>query len=323
MRLGINLGYWGAGMDARQPRRRPGGRPARLRRLLGRRGVRLRRGHRALLGRRPDRADRRRLGDLPDPGPYARDDRDDRRHPRLPLRRPLPPRPRRLGAAGLRGLVRRQVRQAAGPHPRVRRDRPQGDDARAAVLRGRALDAAAARRSGQAAQAHRAPGARAHPALHRRDRPEEPGADRRDRRRRAADLPLRRAPGGDRVAHLRAGREKAGQDAGGLRRLPDRCRSPSATTRTSARWPTRFRPYTALYVGGMGSRKQNFYNQLAQRMGYEKEAAEIQDKYLAGDKEGAAAADPARADRPDHAARLRSSASPTGCRPTRRPASPP
>ena len=33
------------------------------------------------------------------------------------------------GPAGLRGLVRRQVRQAAGPHPRVRRDRPQGDDA--------------------------------------------------------------------------------------------------------------------------------------------------------------------------------------------------
>ncbi len=53
-----------------------------------------------------------------------------------------------------------------------------------------------------------------------------------------------------------------------------------------------FRPSTALYVGGMGSRKQNFYNQLAQRMGYEKEAAEIQDKYLSGDKEGAAAAVP-------------------------------
>ncbi|MGO4760584.1 LLM class flavin-dependent oxidoreductase, partial [Streptomyces sp. 2MCAF27] len=49
---------------------------------------------------------------------------------------------------------------------------------------------------------------------------------------------------------------------------------------------------TALYVGGMGSAKQNFYNKLAQRMGYEKEAAEIQEKYLAGDKEGAAAAIP-------------------------------
>src|SRR5690606_37819729 len=53
-----------------------------------------------------------------------------------------------------------------------------------------------------------------------------------------------------------------------------------------------FRPYTALYVGGMGSRKQNFYNQLARRMGYEQEAAEIQDKYLSGDKQGAAAAVP-------------------------------
>ena len=37
-----------------------------------------------------------------------------------------------------------------------------------------------------------------------------------------------------------------------------------------------FRPYTALYVGGMGSREQNFYNRLARRMGYEKQAAEIQ-----------------------------------------------
>jgi alkanesulfonate monooxygenase SsuD/methylene tetrahydromethanopterin reductase-like flavin-dependent oxidoreductase (luciferase family) len=42
----------------------------------------------------------------------------------------------------------------------------------------------------------------------------------------------------------------------------------------------------------MGSFKQNFYNQLARRMGYEKEAAEIQEKYLAGDKQGAAAAIP-------------------------------
>lgn len=53
-----------------------------------------------------------------------------------------------------------------------------------------------------------------------------------------------------------------------------------------------FRPYTALYVGGMGSAKQNFYNQLAQRMGYEAAAAEVQEKYLSGDKQGAAAAIP-------------------------------
>ena len=40
--------------------------------------------------------------------------------------------------------------------------------------------------------------------------------------------------------------------------------------------------YTALYIGGMGSREQNFYNALARRMGYEEAADTIQDLYLAG-----------------------------------------
>src|SRR3954451_24528878 len=40
------------------------------------------------------------------------------------------------------------------------------------------------------------------------------------------------------------------------------------------------RGYAALYIGGMGSREQNFYNRLAVRMGYEAEAKEIQDLYL-------------------------------------------
>ncbi|MQA83445.1 MAG: LLM class F420-dependent oxidoreductase [Streptosporangiales bacterium] len=52
------------------------------------------------------------------------------------------------------------------------------------------------------------------------------------------------------------------------------------------------RGHSALYVGGMGSREQNFYNALACRMGYEREAAEIQDKYLAKDYQGAMAAVP-------------------------------
>lgn len=38
----------------------------------------------------------------------------------------------------------------------------------------------------------------------------------------------------------------------------------------------------ALYIGGMGSRQQNFYNQLFRRYGYEAEAAEIQELYLTG-----------------------------------------
>jgi alkanesulfonate monooxygenase SsuD/methylene tetrahydromethanopterin reductase-like flavin-dependent oxidoreductase (luciferase family) len=45
----------------------------------------------------------------------------------------------------------------------------------------------------------------------------------------------------------------------------------------------------ALYIGGMGAKGKNFYNALARRYGYEKEAAEIQDLYLSGKKEEAAA----------------------------------
>src|SRR5262249_52711595 len=52
------------------------------------------------------------------------------------------------------------------------------------------------------------------------------------------------------------------------------------------------RPFIALYVGGMGSRKQNFYNQLIQRYGFESEAKEIQDLYLDGKREEAMAAIP-------------------------------
>jgi F420-dependent oxidoreductase-like protein len=47
------------------------------------------------------------------------------------------------------------------------------------------------------------------------------------------------------------------------------------------------KPYLALYIGGMGSRERNFYNQLVQRYGYVDEAKRIQDLYLSGDKAGA------------------------------------
>ena len=52
------------------------------------------------------------------------------------------------------------------------------------------------------------------------------------------------------------------------------------------------RDQLALYIGGMGARDKNFYNQLACRYGYEAEAKEIQDLYLAGRKGDAAAAVP-------------------------------
>jgi F420-dependent oxidoreductase-like protein len=53
------------------------------------------------------------------------------------------------------------------------------------------------------------------------------------------------------------------------------------------------RPVLALYIGGMGSRKQNFYNQLVQRYGFEDAARDVQDLYLEGKKEEAGAAIPA------------------------------
>ncbi|HEY1419173.1 MAG TPA: LLM class F420-dependent oxidoreductase [Candidatus Dormibacteraeota bacterium] len=44
------------------------------------------------------------------------------------------------------------------------------------------------------------------------------------------------------------------------------------------------RPVLALYVGGMGSREQNFYNRLVASYGFEREAQEVQELYLAGRK---------------------------------------
>jgi len=52
------------------------------------------------------------------------------------------------------------------------------------------------------------------------------------------------------------------------------------------------RPTVALYVGGMGARGRNFYNALVRRYGFETEAEAVQELYLAGDKQQAAAALP-------------------------------
>jgi len=48
----------------------------------------------------------------------------------------------------------------------------------------------------------------------------------------------------------------------------------------------------ALYIGGMGARDKNFYNDLTKRLGYAEAAARIQDLFLAGKKAEAAAAVP-------------------------------
>ncbi len=52
------------------------------------------------------------------------------------------------------------------------------------------------------------------------------------------------------------------------------------------------RPMAALYIGGMGAKGKNFYNTLACEYGYEKEAAQIQEMYLGGNKRDAEAVVP-------------------------------
>jgi alkanesulfonate monooxygenase SsuD/methylene tetrahydromethanopterin reductase-like flavin-dependent oxidoreductase (luciferase family) len=52
------------------------------------------------------------------------------------------------------------------------------------------------------------------------------------------------------------------------------------------------RPMLALYVGGMGSRERNFYNELMRRYGFNEAADTVQELYLDGRVDGAAAALP-------------------------------
>jgi alkanesulfonate monooxygenase SsuD/methylene tetrahydromethanopterin reductase-like flavin-dependent oxidoreductase (luciferase family) len=52
------------------------------------------------------------------------------------------------------------------------------------------------------------------------------------------------------------------------------------------------RPQMALYIGGMGARSKNFYNDTFSKYGYERDAKAIQDLYLAGKKDAAEAAIP-------------------------------
>jgi len=92
------------------------------------------------------------------------------------------------------------------------------------------------------------------------------------------------------LAHVRAGRAKVGKTLGGFDVVAS---VPMVVGEDPVACADPVRPYDALYIGGMGSREQNFYNDLAARMGYPDEAAEVQDRFLRRDYDGAAAAIPA------------------------------
>ncbi len=93
----------------------------------------------------------------------------------------------------------------------------------------------------------------------------------------------------DIMAPLRAGREKAGKSMDGFDVVPT---VPVVLGPDPVACADPIRAYSALYIGGMGSRDKNFYNQLVTRMGYEQAAIDIQEKYLARDYAGAGAAVP-------------------------------
>ncbi len=93
----------------------------------------------------------------------------------------------------------------------------------------------------------------------------------------------------DIMAPLVDGRHKAGLTMEGFDVVPT---VPVVLGDDPARCADPVRFYSALYVGGMGSRERNFYHQLACRMGYEEAAGAIQDHYLAKEYDAAMAAVP-------------------------------
>ena len=85
--------------------------------------------------------------------------------------------------------------------------------------------------------------------------------------------------------HLEAGFAKGGRAALRPRGLADRCRSRS--TATSRRRKSVVKAGLLLYFGGMGSRKTNFYVDLAHRFGFGEVADEVQRLFQDGDRDGA------------------------------------
>ncbi|MFF0516859.1 LLM class F420-dependent oxidoreductase [Streptomyces sp. NPDC004250] len=91
------------------------------------------------------------------------------------------------------------------------------------------------------------------------------------------------------LRHIAAGRRAAGREGEPFDVVAT---VPVAVHDDAALAADMVRDYVALYVGGMGSREKNYYNEIAVRAGFEEAARLIQDKYLSGDKAGARRAVP-------------------------------
>jgi F420-dependent oxidoreductase-like protein len=88
--------------------------------------------------------------------------------------------------------------------------------------------------------------------------------------------------------HVEAGLAKAGRDPSTFEVMP----FASAFAGDVQTGIDICRFIVGFYIGGMGSKKKNFYNQLVRRYGYEAEAEKIQDLFLSGDRNAAIAAVP-------------------------------
>ena len=293
MKLGYMLGLLGRAAAARRARRARRSRTARLRLVLDRGGVRLRRADAArVVGRGDDRGS--------SSGPRSASCRRARRPRwRWPRSRSTTSR----AGASCSGSVRPGPQVAEGWYgddyrKPLARTREYVEIVRQVLAREAPVEFHGERyelpRPGglrQAAEVDHAPVAGRPADLPRRRGTEERRARRGDRRRLAADV-LRAAR--RRLLPRRAGRglRPAGCPAHARTTSRSRASCRSSSRPTSRPRPTCTGPMLALYIGGMGAREVNFHNNVFARMGYEGDAKLIQDLYLDGKKDEAAAAVP-------------------------------
>ena len=203
--------------------------------------------------------------------PHARRARADRGRARQRLRRPRGPRPRRLRPAGDRGLARRALRQAARPHPRGRRHRP-------------ARRCAARCSPTTASSSCRCPRRRRVTGLGKplkmltrpeRDRASRSGSPRSGRR--TSSRPPSTPTAGSRTCSppswphkvwgdaLAAGAAKRSAELGPLQVAAGGMVAIGEGPETKGLLDFA-RPMFALYIGGMGAKGKNFYNDLVPRV---------------------------------------------------------
>ena len=295
MKLGLQLGYWGAQPPDGRRRADRRGRGPRLRLGLDRRGLRLRRLHAAgLVGRRTSRIQ---LGTaiVPDVGPHPGGHGHGRADARPPLRRPVrssasAPRARRWSRAGTASRTRSRWPARASTSTIVRqvlaREAPvTSSTARTTSCR------TPVRHDGprQAAQVDHPPAARRPADLPRRRGPEERRPGRRDRRRLAADL-LRRPASTRSTAR---GSTRASPARAPAARRDDfevaATWSPSSSTTTSRRRADQVRPCSASTSAAWAPERSTSTPTCSAGWATQDVADQVQELYLDGGKDQATA----------------------------------